>query len=167
MQAAVLTLDDSDWEVREQLAASLGELPAARARPPSRAARATCDDPVAMDAALSGWQAANRACSSALLRAGDETPQRDAAITMLAATIVRGAQDGAVQTLFDSIATARAGLAAIGAAARGGGRAARARRAGIGASTRPRGARNRVPTCPGGTRGPGGAAAFPTGRGAR
>jgi mono/diheme cytochrome c family protein len=106
MQAAVLKrLDDGDWAVRRQLAATLGELPQGS----KEAALATllerqADDPVAMDAAISGLRGRELAVLERLLQAAGETPQRSAAITMLAATIVRSGQDVDNGTLFQRIA---------------------------------------------------------------
>ena len=122
-----------------------------------------------MDAALSGLRGSERAVLDriAASRAGSQTPQREAAITMLAATIVRGAQEAAMQELFASIADdghAGSGSDRRCCAARKSRcsaprcrrrRRRRARRAG-----NPR-IRCRVPTCPGGRAGPGGAYAFP------
>ena len=63
------------------------------------------DDPIVVDAALSGLRGNEGAALEKLLQAeGPQTPQRDAAITMLAATIVRGGQDAAIQTLFGWVA---------------------------------------------------------------
>ena len=55
LQAAVLKrLDDGDWQVRQQLAASLGALPEqARERALVSLLERYADDPVVMDAALS------------------------------------------------------------------------------------------------------------------
>jgi mono/diheme cytochrome c family protein len=175
MQKAVLALTgDSDWAVRDQLGASLGELPAA-AKTSAIVAflERHGSDPVAIDAALSGVHGSEPVVLDALLRATDETPQRSAAITMLAATIVSGAQDAPVQTLFDIIAQRtrpvwqRAALlrgaevTLLGAEAPGstGGR-------GRGRGLAP-GGDAPCPTCPGARGGPGGAPAFPVARGER
>lgn len=170
MQDAVVALAaDADWAVRAQLAASLGELP----RSPKEAAMAAFlerhgSDPVAMDAALSGLSGSEAAVLDVLLRGTDETPQRLAAITMLAATIVSGSQDSPIQHLFDAIAQSSrpawqrsallrgAEVTLLGAAAPGGG-GGRAR-----GSAAPADAP--CPTCPGGRVGPGGASAFPNAR---
>ena len=171
MVTAVTALDsDPDWEVREQLAASLGELPAS-----AKAARIAAflerhaDDPVATDAALSGLNGEEPAVLELLLRATDETPRRATAITMLVATIVSGAQDAPIQRVFDAVAepsrpawqrsallkgaeVTLLGAAAPGSAGRGRGAAP--------AADAP------CPTCPGARAGPGGASAFPVARGA-
>jgi mono/diheme cytochrome c family protein/glucose/arabinose dehydrogenase len=104
-EAVLKRLDDTDWAVRRQLAATLGEFP-----PGSKeAALATIlerdgDDPVAMDAALSGLRGLEPAVLERLLQSNVETPQRSAAITMLAATIVGSGQDAANQILLQRIA---------------------------------------------------------------
>jgi len=170
MAAAVLALmPDPDWAVREQLAASLGELPQ---NPKETALVAFLEryagDPVAMDTALSGLNGSELPVLETLLRAASETPQRVMAITMLAATIVSNAQDAPIQRLFDAVAETprpawqRSALLrgaevtllsvdAITGVARGRGAAA--------AADAP------CPTCPGGRAGPGGASAFPRARG--
>ncbi len=167
--SAVLALAaDRDWAVREQLAASLGEMPAgSKESAIAGLLEQHADEPVVMDAALSGVSGSEMAVLETLLKGTDETPQRSTAITMLAATIVSGAQDPAVLALFDATAAAgrpewqRAALlrgaevSLLGAAApgspagRGGGRGAQA------SGGEP------CPTCPGGRSGPGGAPAFP------
>jgi mono/diheme cytochrome c family protein/glucose/arabinose dehydrogenase len=167
VRSAVLKhLDDPDWAVREQLAASLGSLPPG---PRETAVVALlerhADDPIVMDAALSGVRGSETAVLDRLMESGDaQTPQRDTAITMVAATIVRGAQDASVQNLLGSIAGdsrppwVRAALlrgaeiALLGAPAPG---SSTGRRGGLAAAALP------CPTCPGGRAGPGGAYAFP------
>jgi mono/diheme cytochrome c family protein/glucose/arabinose dehydrogenase len=170
IQAAVLKrLDDADWAVREQLAASLGALP----QGPREAAAASllerhANNPIVMDAALSGLRGSEPAVLEKLLQSGaDETPQRNTAITMIAATIVRGGQDVAIQNILTSLADAGrpgwqrsallrgAEVAVLGAAMPG---SPAGRRGGAGAPTA---AGAPCPTCPGGRAGPGGAYAFP------
>ncbi len=185
IQAAVLKrLGDDDWAVRQQLAASLGALPPG---PRESAVLALLErhgnDPIAMDAALSGVRGSEAAILEGLLQAPavqlgkervvlyapaqEQTVQRESAIVMLAAMIVRGAQDAVIQHLFASVADqARpdwqrsallrgAEVALLGAAmpgtTTGGGRGATATPA----------AALPCPTCPGGRAGPGGAYAFP------
>jgi mono/diheme cytochrome c family protein/glucose/arabinose dehydrogenase len=168
IQAAVLRhLDDEDWTVRQQLAASLGVLPAGpRERAVVSLLERRADDPVVVDAALSGVGGSEPTVLEGLMAGGDaQTPQRDTAITMVASTIVRSAQDGAVQGVFASIAAdARpawmraallrgaevALLGAIPPGTRGGRRGAPANAANL-----------PCPTCPGGRAGPGGSYAFP------
>jgi mono/diheme cytochrome c family protein len=172
VQAAVLELvRDRDWAVRQQLGASLGELPAAT----KESALATfleqhAEDPVAMDAALSGLRGSEGAVLDRLLKATDETPQRSTAVTMLAAVIVSGAQDGPVLALLDATAQGArpawqrsallrgAEVALLGAAPPGTPAAGRGAGRGAPAVEAP------CPTCPGGRAGPGGAPAFARGR---
>jgi mono/diheme cytochrome c family protein/glucose/arabinose dehydrogenase len=168
MHAAVLKLvADQDWAVRGQLAASLGELPAGvkeNALATFLGTHAT--DPVAMDAALSGLAGSETVVLERLLHASAETPQRSAAITMLAATIVSTGQDAPVQALLDRIAEdvrfvwQRSAMlrgvevSLLGATAPGA-PAGRGRGRGRGADPA-----EPCPTCPGGRAGPGGAPAF-------
>ena len=70
-------LDDKDWAVRRQLAATLGELPAGS----KEAAIASVlerngDDPIAVDAALSGSRGIELAVLDRLLQPAVETSQR-------------------------------------------------------------------------------------------
>jgi glucose/arabinose dehydrogenase len=88
---AVMALQgDSHWSVRAQLAASLGALPAG---PREIAAAAMLErhasDPVVVDATLSGLRGSEPVVLEKLLQSGEQTPQRETAIAMLAATIVR------------------------------------------------------------------------------
>lgn len=167
IQSAVLKrLDDTDWAVRQQLAASLGALPpGAREGAVVTLLERRADDPITMDAALSGLRGSEGVALEKLLQAaGPQTPQRDTAVTMLAATLVRGGQDVAIQTLFGWVADeARpawqrsallrgAEVAVLGAAMPGGGTG---RRGGASLAQAP------CPTCPGARGGPGGAYAFP------
>ena len=163
IQDAVLKLiGDADWAVRRQLAATLGELPAGS----KEAALASLldrygDDPIAVDAALSGMRGSEMGVLDRLLQASGETPQRAAAITMIAATIVRTNEDALVQPLLARIAeTTRAAWQR--SALLGGAEVA------LLGATMPGAPRRGGPdpnapceTCPGGRGGPGGARAFP------
>ncbi len=171
-QAVTALAADPDWAVRDQLAASLGELP-----PGSKEAAVVAflernaNDAIATDAALSGVSGSEDAVLSALMKGTDETPQRAAAMTMLAATIVSGAQDASIQRLFAAIAEPvqpawqrsallkGAEVTLLGANAPG---SAPGRGRGRGATP----ADAPCTTCPGGRAGPGGASAFPAARGA-
>jgi mono/diheme cytochrome c family protein len=167
LHAAVLKrLQDADWAVRQQLAASLGAFPASRRDAAVVALlEAHADDPVTLDAALSGLRGSEAAVLERLMRTGSEqTSQRQASITMLAATIVRSAQEAGTQSLFASIADGRRAdwqrsallrgteVALLGAAMPG----TLAPRV---AATDTTGAAP-CPTCPGGRAGPGGAYAY-------
>jgi mono/diheme cytochrome c family protein/glucose/arabinose dehydrogenase len=165
IQAAVLKhTDDSDWSVREQVAASLGVLPSgARESAIASMLERHADDPVVMDVGLSGVRGSEAVVLDKLLQSTAQTPERDAAITMLAGTIVRGGQDTAIQNLFASLADERRApwqrsallrggeVAVLGAAMPG---SPSGRRGAAPAANLP------CPTCPGGRAGPGGAYAF-------
>jgi mono/diheme cytochrome c family protein len=151
--------------VRRQVAATLGALPA-----PERVSAAAAllerhaDDPITLDAALSGLHGSEPAVLERLLASEKETPQLDAALTMLAATIVRASEDAAIQRLFEWMAGERrplwmrsallrgAEVALLGATMPG----TPSRPAIAAAATVP------CPTCPGGRAGPGGGYAFST-----
>jgi mono/diheme cytochrome c family protein/glucose/arabinose dehydrogenase len=167
IQAEVLKrLDDQDWSVQQQLAASLGVLPIG----PRETAIASLlerhgDDPITVDAALSGLRGSEPAVLEKLLVSTTQSPQRDAAITMLAGTIVRGGQDAAIQNVLSSLADEKlpgwqraallrgAEIAVLGGPMPG---SPSGRRGGAAAA-----ANAPCPTCPGGRAGPGGAYAFP------
>jgi mono/diheme cytochrome c family protein/glucose/arabinose dehydrogenase len=162
-QVLLQRMDDPNVAVRRQLAASLGELPATvRARPLAVMLGRYGDDPILADAAMSGTRGVETAVLDALLDAA-ETPARRAAVTIVAATIVRTAAEAPVQDLFARIANAtrpewqRSALLAgaevalldatmPGSAARG---------VAVASESDP------CPTCPGARGGPGGAPAFP------
>jgi mono/diheme cytochrome c family protein/glucose/arabinose dehydrogenase len=105
VRAAVMKrLDDQDWFVWEQLAASLGALPpGARESAVVTFLDRHADDPVAMDAALSGLRGSEEAALDTLLRSSGQTPQREASITMLVATIMRGADDATIEKVFERV----------------------------------------------------------------
>jgi mono/diheme cytochrome c family protein len=164
LRADVLKLlGGADSVVRRQLAASLGVLPAA-ARNTALAGMLERHgtDAVTVDAALSGLSGTERTVLDALLQTNADTPASTAAITMLAAAIVKGAQGSEVQGLLSLIAEdgraawqrssllRGAEVALLGAAMPGGG--------GRGARGRGQTAAN---TEPGARGGPGGAPAFP------
>jgi mono/diheme cytochrome c family protein/glucose/arabinose dehydrogenase len=165
IQAEVLKrLDDPDWSVRQQLAASLGSLPMG----PRESAIATlldrhADDPVVMDAALSSVRGTETIVLDKLLAMSGQTTQRETAISMVAGTMVRGGQDATVQKLFawlgdesqpewQRAAVLRgAEIAILGSPMPG---TPPPRRPAANAANLP------CPTCPGGRAGPGGAYAF-------
>jgi mono/diheme cytochrome c family protein/glucose/arabinose dehydrogenase len=168
MQKAVLKkLDDPDWAVHQQLAATAGAFPpGARESAAAALLERYGTDPVVVDASLSGVQGLEPSVLNLLLQnATAATPQREAAIAMLAATIVRSGGELPIQDLFAGIGDdtrtgwQRAALmrgaevAVLGAPMPGS-----TSRAGA-----ERGAASSAPcaTCPGGRAGPGGAYAFP------
>jgi mono/diheme cytochrome c family protein/glucose/arabinose dehydrogenase len=158
-------IDDPDVAVRRQVAASLGN-----ARIGVRETSLTSmlerhgDDPVTMDAALSGLRDREMTVLQTLLQAGGaQTPQRMDTVTMLAATIIRSADETAIHQLFAmagdsgrpawtrSALMRGAEVAVLGSAMPG---TRRATPAPVAATDLP------CPTCPGGRAGPGGAYAF-------
>ena len=110
IHAAVLKrVTDADWAVRHQLAATLGAFPPGSAD--SDAALMTLlekygDDPLTVDAAISGLAGRESATLQRLLATPAATAQTTAAITTLAATVVKSGQDARVQELLQSIAAA-------------------------------------------------------------
>jgi len=173
MQDAILQLiDDPDWQVREQVAASLGVLPAG----PKETAIALllqkhADDPVAADAALSGARGSEPAILEKLLQPdAAQTVAYDAAIVMVSATIVRAGQESGIQTTLAMAADTTRPAWQRSAVLRGAevalvpntpmpGNATRGSAPSISATaTATPGAP--CPTCPGGRAGPGGAYAF-------
>jgi mono/diheme cytochrome c family protein len=109
IQAAVVELiDDPDWQVRAQLAASLGVMPTGlKETTLASVLKRSGDDPIVMDAALSGVRGSEPALLDKLLQTADTlTAAHDAAIVMVSATIMRAGQDAAVQTVLAAIADA-------------------------------------------------------------
>jgi mono/diheme cytochrome c family protein len=168
VQAAVMKrIDDPDWSVRQQLAASLGALPAGKREPAVVALLERHPlDSVMLDAAFSGLRGIEqRALDHLLANATGETPQRTAVATMLAALVVRGAQDASTQALFAQIADGSrplwqraAVLRGVEVAVTGGQLPGPPLRRGAGPAA---GVKPPCPTCPGARGGPGGAYAFP------
>jgi mono/diheme cytochrome c family protein/glucose/arabinose dehydrogenase len=163
--AAVLKrLDDSDWNVRSQLAATLGEMqPAGRMTPLVQLLERKGDDPVTVDAALSSVNGQEGALLDRLLAAQQDTPQRRAAITMVSSVVLRAANEAASQRVLTQIADAAraawqrdallrgAEVALLGEAMPG---TPETERGDAAATAEP------CPTCPGARGGPGGASAF-------
>jgi mono/diheme cytochrome c family protein len=169
IQGAVLKkLDDKDWAVRRQLAATLGSLPDASARASTVATllERHGDDPITVDAALSGLSGSEHTVLERLLASETTSPQRTAAVATIAATIVREGQDARVQDVFQRAADPKAAawqrdalLAGAEAALAGGPLPGSGRRGAGGGRGAAAAAANS--TAPGGRAGPGGAAAFP------
>jgi mono/diheme cytochrome c family protein len=168
LQKAVLArVDDTDWAVRRQLAATLGALPAGvRENAIVLLLERHAGDPVTMDAALSGLRSRELSAIGVLTdRPGGETPERTATLSMLSAMVVRSAEDADAQALLGRIADhARpewersallrgAEIALVNGQMPGN----PPRRGG----PPPAAANAPCPTCPGGRAGPGGAYAFP------
>ena len=183
LQAGILArIDDPDWWVREQLAASLGALPAGQ-RETALAALLSkhAADPIVMDAALSGVRGSETALLEKLLQGSGGAAQAVDTGTRgghhHGGVADRTRRAGRARTELVRVDRRRGapGLAAIGDVARRGGRVERVRRADAGQSRTPRWWRGDAcsgappqapavappcPTCPGGRAGPGGAYAF-------
>ncbi|MDQ3213733.1 MAG: cytochrome c, partial [Acidobacteriota bacterium] len=122
-------------------------------------------DPVVVDAALSGARGSETAVLRTLLQAAEGTAPRDAAITMIAATIVRSGVDPEVQAVLAAVAEETRPEWQRSALMRGAevallgtpmpGTPGRRPAGTVAAGPVP------CPTCPGGRAGPGGAYAFP------
>lgn len=166
LAAVMKRLSDRDWMVEQQLAASLGALPVGvREEAIVSLLERRGGDPIVVDASLSGLRGGELLALEKLLERREPTPAREAAITMLAVTLIRSGQESAVQDIFVWAADAArvrwqraamlraAEIALLGAAPPG--TAARGPGAGRGTSAP-------CPTCPGGRAGPGGAYAFRT-----
>ena len=106
LQSAVLKLEtDPDWAVRRQLAATLGALPSGiRETAIAGLLARHGNDPITVDAALSGVRGSETMLLGLLVKSAAETPQLAESIAMTAATIVRGAEDGPVQDVFTLLA---------------------------------------------------------------
>jgi mono/diheme cytochrome c family protein len=137
LQPAVLKLmKDSHWQVRRQLAASLGAFPKdARLAPVAEVLEKYGADPVTVDAALSGIASQESAMLSLLIERKLTAQQGEDAVAMLAGAVARGRDLAATGRLFDlaaednragwqRVAVLRGvdlGLPGGGAGARGGG----------------------------------------------
>jgi putative membrane-bound dehydrogenase-like protein len=180
LAAVMKRLSDRDWMVQQQLAASLGTLPVGvREEAIVALLERRGGDPIVMDAALSGLRGGELPALDKILERREQTLAREAAITMLAATMIRSGQESAVQDVFlwaaddarvrwqreamlRAAEIALLGAAPPGTAARGpvlSERTVSGEAKGRGAA---RGTSAPCPTCPGGRAGPGGAYAFRT-----
>src|SRR4029453_4097210 len=124
VQATVLKrLDDRDWNVRIQLAATLGALPqSARDAALIALLERSANDPMTVDAVLSGIRGREAALLEKMLESTAQTPQRDAAIAMLAATVMKSGQQAPVQNVIQWITqSTRAEWQRVGPSRGGGG----------------------------------------------
>ncbi len=102
-------LDDSDWAVRRQLTATLGVLPAgsdAKLTALATLLERHGDDPIVVDAAISGLIGDEPAMLQRMLQGPAASPQRAAATAALAATIVRGGKDEGAEKVLEWAADA-------------------------------------------------------------
>jgi mono/diheme cytochrome c family protein/glucose/arabinose dehydrogenase len=165
--AVLMRVNDPAWEVRHQLAASIGLLdPGRRESAAVSMLQHHAADPVVVDAVLSGLRGIELAVLHRFARSPSlpATEATDAATTMLAATIVRSGQDTQIQDLFawaadgtrperERAAVVRGMAVALTGAPMPGTRSDR---------PAPANSVSPCPTCPGGRAGPGGAYAYST-----
>jgi mono/diheme cytochrome c family protein/glucose/arabinose dehydrogenase len=169
IQAAVLTrLDDTDWAVRYQLAASIGAMaPGQRESAAAAFLERHADDPIAMDATLSGLRGSELAVIDRLMHAAEHTLAREGAVVMLSALVIRGGQDAAIQTLLTRVADSSLPEWQRSAVLRGAevawANAVMPGTPGRGTGPGPLAANAPCPTCLGARGGPGGDRAFPGG----
>jgi mono/diheme cytochrome c family protein/glucose/arabinose dehydrogenase len=106
LQAAVIKrMNDTNWIVRRQLAASLGELPRdKRIAPITMMLQQYGDDAITVDASVSGLSGQEAETLDRLLE-GNVTEKQSEAITMLAATVAKSRDEPATQRILD-LATA-------------------------------------------------------------
>jgi mono/diheme cytochrome c family protein len=166
LKAVIAHGTDADWSVRRQVAASLGEAKG-EARDTAIAAVLTRngDDPIVVDAAISGVAGREAAVLDALVSSSTESPALVASMATLSATLVRARQDDVAQSLFQRLSD-KTKPEWQRAAMMTGVEAAVLNSPLPGSSGRGRGNQGGAapcPTCPGGRAGPGGAPAFPTG----
>jgi mono/diheme cytochrome c family protein len=109
LQAAVLArMDDANWFVRRQLAASLGALPAtARVSALATTLQRHGADPIVVDAALSGLAGHEAEMLNRLLQSTSPAAQQEDALAMLAATLARGRDVAAASQLLEVAAEAK------------------------------------------------------------
>ena len=151
--------------MRRQLAATIGSLPEAARQPAAVAMlERNGDDPIVVDAVLSGMAGRESALLDALASNPAESSARRAAVTVLSATLVRSKQETAAEAVFQGVADP-ARPAWLRAAMMAGAESAvlASPLPGTIARARAGGASAPCPTCPGGRAGRGGASAFPAG----
>jgi mono/diheme cytochrome c family protein len=104
--AVVVLVDDKNWNVRRQVAASLGEMPAADRLAPA-IAMLTRDgaDPMIVDATISGLSGSEAEVLTKMMQARTPTPPTEA-VAMLAAAVAKSGDVAAVQRAIDVSADA-------------------------------------------------------------
>jgi mono/diheme cytochrome c family protein len=140
-RTVIRLLDDKHWNVRRQVAASIGEMPAAeRLDPATTVLTRDGTDPIMVDAMISSLPGQEGEALTRVLQAKTAASAAPAdAVTMLAAALAKSGDVAAVQRAIDVIADAArpawqrtalltgldAGLPAPGAGGGGGGRGGR------------------------------------------
>jgi mono/diheme cytochrome c family protein/glucose/arabinose dehydrogenase len=96
---------DRNWNVRRQVASSIGELPAAaRLEPAVAMLREHGADPIVVDAVVSGIPGAEAQALGGLVGAAGPQPAASDSMTALAAAITRSGDVASIQKLFDMVA---------------------------------------------------------------
>jgi glucose/arabinose dehydrogenase/mono/diheme cytochrome c family protein len=136
-QAVVALIGDKSWNVRRQVAASMGEMPAAdRVAPAVSILTRYGDDPIVVDATLSSLNGVEADVLARVMQEKTSAPASapGEAVTMLAAAVAKAGDVASVQHVIDTIVDASrpewertallkgldAGLPARGAGGRGG-----------------------------------------------
>jgi len=160
----IAMVNDRDWAVAQQAAASMGSFPPGlRERSIASVLAGHSLDPILVDTALSGVRDGEATVLAMLLNPDVErTERREAAITVVAATLAKSGQESAVIELFQRIADPARPDWKRSALLRGAEVAfAGAPMPGTPAPARASNSTDApCPTCPGGRAGPGGAYAF-------
>ena len=133
--AVIALIDDKNWNIRRQVAASIGELPAADRLDPAIAVLTRYGaDPIIVDAAVSSLKGAEADVLTNMMQAKTAAAPPTEAVAMLAAAVAKSGDVASVQRAIDVIADASrpewqrmallqgldAGLPAPGATGRGG-----------------------------------------------
>jgi mono/diheme cytochrome c family protein/glucose/arabinose dehydrogenase len=107
LRAAVLVLvDDKNWNVRRQVAASIGEMPVADRIPPAvTLLTREGADPIIVDAAISSLKGSEAEVLTKVMQAKTAQPPAES-VAMLAAAVAKSGDVAAVQQAIDVIANA-------------------------------------------------------------
>jgi len=101
LKAVLALADDKNWNVRRQVAASIGELPAAaRNEPATLLLKKYGSDALIVDAVISSIAGAEGEVLSGVLQGDRGEPGQPEAITALAAAVTRSGNVPAIQKLF-------------------------------------------------------------------
>jgi len=104
-KAVVLLAGDKNWNVRRQVAASIGELPAAARNDPAiLLLKKFGSDPIMVDAVISSIAGAEEAVLAAVLQESSVQPAAPDAVTALAAAITRSGDVPSIQRVFALVA---------------------------------------------------------------
>lgn len=100
LNQVLASIDDPSWTVRRQLAATIGELPAAvRLQRAFDVITRYAADPIAVDATISGLRGMEEQMLDRLLQGGGTTGAHADPVAMLAATIARSGSRAAIEQI--------------------------------------------------------------------